>query len=121
MDDECDSEVWGFLKPSSLISSAGTFIALGSALLLLLVGAVIDDTDYHRQIGEYSMHGLIVLNAIGRVHAVGACVLDALREARRRLLNDLKMPSVLHALDRRDVQVLCNGSKTLLTQKAPNW
>ena len=69
------------------------------------------------------MHGLIVLNAIGRVHAVGACVLDALREARRRLFNDLKMPSVrvLHALDRRDVQVLCNGSKTLLTQKAPNW
>ena len=47
------------LKHSSLVSSAGTFLALGSALFLLLVGAAIDHTDYHRQIGEYSIYGLI--------------------------------------------------------------
>ena len=48
---------------------------------------------------------------------VGACVLDALREARRRLCDDVKMSSVLHTLDRRDVPVLCNGAQTSLTQR----
>ena len=64
-DYECDGEVWGFLKPSSLVSTAGTFISLGSALVLPFIGAVIDHTDHRRQIGEYSMYGLIALNIIG--------------------------------------------------------
>ena len=73
MDDECDGEVWGFLKPSPPVSSARKFLALGSALFLLLVGAVIDHMDYRRQIREYLMYGLIVLGRY--IHAVGACVL----------------------------------------------
>ena len=70
MDDECDGEVWGFLKPSPPVSSARKFLALGSALFLLLVGAVIEDTDYRHQIREYLMYGLIVLGRYMRLERV---------------------------------------------------
>jgi len=61
-DDVCGT-VYGF-KPSSLITNIGTVTGVISALLIPLIGAIIDCTDHRRKLGGLTALTLISIQAV---------------------------------------------------------
>mmetsp|Transcript_7299 Transcript_7299/g.10771 ORF Transcript_7299/g.10771 Transcript_7299/m.10771 type:complete len:228 (-) Transcript_7299:2013-2696(-) len=53
LDIECDLKVWGLRKPSSLMGILGTIFSVGSFILLLVIGALIDHTPHRRRVARW--------------------------------------------------------------------
>ena len=58
-DYECEEKFWG-VKPSSLTTLINTFVAITSAFLMPIFGALVDYTAHRKKIG-YSTAALIIL------------------------------------------------------------
>lgn len=59
----CNNRIYG-MKPSSLLSNIAIFSNLLVAILMPLIGAVVDHTPYRRQVGMYSAFSLTLLKGI---------------------------------------------------------
>lgn len=60
VDDQCDERVFGLFQPAALITNTGVAVGLMAALVMPIVGAIVDFTPYRWTVGVVAS-GVIVL------------------------------------------------------------
>ena len=62
--DDCDELIYGVLKPSSLVTLLATISLVGTAIIMPIVGSIVDNSPHRRKLGLYSSISLCMLSFI---------------------------------------------------------